>query len=110
MCRLRSFTGAEIAQSFATFAALLALKMVNAKGHATMDTLEFDARTAREHAPLVQRVSAITAALGAREAIKLASANGSDSCGDNAGRGARVVLARGPTAGLRKDGGARRFT
>ena len=106
MCRLRTFPEARIAQSFATRAALSALKMVNAKGHAIMDTLEFDPRTEREHTPLVQRISAITTALGARECIKLASADGSV----NAGRGARVVLERGPAAGLRKDGGARRFT
>ncbi|MDE2595617.1 MAG: sigma 54-interacting transcriptional regulator [Sphingomonadales bacterium] len=71
-----------------------------------MDSLEFDARTARMHAPLVQRASAIAASLCGRDSVTLCEA-GSAAARE---RAARVVLERTDQPGVIREGGARRYT
>lgn len=70
-----------------------------------MDGLEFDAGTARIHAPLVQRAAAISAALASGDAVSIM-----DGAQRNPARpqAAAITLNRAATPALRRDG-ARRF-
>ena len=70
-----------------------------------MDGLEFDAGTARIHAPLVQRAAAISAALASGDTVSIVDGAARSPVRPQA---AAITLNRAATPALRR-GGARRF-
>jgi two-component system response regulator FlrC len=71
-----------------------------------MTALEYSGQTARLHAPLVQRATAIASTLGQGDSVWLADAAEARTGGN---RPAQVLLTRGVAPSIRRDGG-RRFT